>query len=130
MLHSNVCQPMTKLYSLMWYSPLKRQVTPHHGSLVVQCYMSLIFFTILNPTISAPQMNFGANRKRSTFQNSSKIQNCQKFSKIFDFPLITHIDLGISSSFNVPSSFQNFLAIKKPVIENQGSADRIFRHGL
>ena len=41
-------------------------------------------FTILNPTISAPQMNFGANQTRS--KNSSKIQNSQKNS----ISLITH----------------------------------------
>ena len=68
-------------------------------------------FTILNPTILAPQMNSGANQKRS--KNSSKIQNSQKNS----ISHWLHIDLGLSL-VHVPNSFQ-ILRNKNPVIENQ-----------
>ena len=66
-------------------------------------------------------MNFGANRH---FENDQHFKILQKILNFLKFSIShwLHIDLGISSSFIVPSSFQ-ILSNKKPVIENQGSAD-------
>ena len=65
------------------------------------------FCTTLNPAISAPQMNFGVNRKRSTISNSSKILKKNRFSA----------DYTLTLTFLVHSMLQvrfKFLAIKIP----------------
>ena len=70
-------------------------------------YFFFNFCTTLNPAISAPQMNFGVNRKRSTISNSSKILKKNRFSA----------DYTLTLTFLVHSMLQvrfKFLAIKIP----------------